>query len=350
VSLRHVVPTLGALALVSAAPAIEVGDLTIGGFVDTVLFFQDSDLSGTTSGGSADSIIDFTADAELQFGYKVGDSVTAQVDVELDAETNGIATEQAYVSWGVTDQVTLTLGKVETLIGYEAVDAPDLWRVGGSLVADVTPGPTTGLNVGFAASEQLSVDVYIVDGLYLTDSGTHFLASTAPGKTSEDISFGLSATYTDEKFFVDVDFAIDTGADSAVTPGDGDISMFGINGEFTGVEKLTVFGDLQMISLENEDIMAILIGANYAIDDTKSVTAMVSMLDVDTLNVSPMEIAVALLTNPTGDANFAVNYELSIYDSDDSTIGHLGSGNGPSVVGPNADATTFGVEFLAVIP
>jgi hypothetical protein len=328
---------LGALALVSAAPAIEVGDLTIGGFVDTILYFQDSDGSGSTAGD--DSVIDFTADAEIQLGYNIGDAVTAQVDIELDGETtSGVgAVEQAYVSWQVNDQATLTMGKVETLIGYEGVDAPDLWRIGNSVVADNNPGSTTGLNVGFAPSEQLAVDVYIVDGVFDTDSSP----SGSVSKLSDDLSFGLSVVFTgpDDKFFVDFDVAVDTNGDP--TAADSDITYVGVNGEYSGVEKLTVFGELSMISYDDEDVMGIMLGANYEIDDTKSVTGMISNNMWDTADVAPMEIAVALLTMPTGDANFAVNYELSIYDADDSGITHMGAAD---------DATTFGVEFLAVIP
>jgi len=88
VSLRQIVPTLGALALSTAVSAIEVGDLTIGGFVDTVLKIETSDGSGST--GFDDSIMDFSADAELQFGYNIGDAVSAQVDVQLN---DGAATD-----------------------------------------------------------------------------------------------------------------------------------------------------------------------------------------------------------------------------------------------------------------
>jgi hypothetical protein len=342
VSLRHVVPTLGALALVSAAPAIEVGDLTIGGFVDTIFYFQDSDGSGSTGGD--DSVMDFMASAELQFGYKIGDKVNAQVDLELDGEADtavaGVSNtnvEQAFVSWAVSDQATLTLGKVETLIGYEAVDAPDLWRVGTSVVDDISPGSTTGLNVGFAPSEQLSVDVYIVDGIYDTDASP----SGSTSKLTSDLSFGLSVVFTgpDDKFFVDFDFALDANGDP--TAADSDITYFGVNGEFSGVDKLTLFGELGMTSFDNEDILSIMLGANYTISDTMSATAMLSNNMYDTADVAPMEIAVALLTNPTGDSNFAVNYELSIYMADDSFISHMGAAD---------DATTVAIEFLAVIP
>lgn len=335
-SLRYVVPTLGALALTTAAPAIEVGDLTIGGFVDTILDIETSDGSGTS--GFDDSIIDFSADAELQFGYNIGDSVSAQLDIEVDGEdSNGeITVEQANVSWKINDQATLTMGKSETLIGYEAVDAPDLWRVGYSLAAELHGISTTGLNINFAPSEQVSVDVYVVDGVYATDSDNLF--GTPAGKLSSDFSFGLNVDFSSETFMVSFDFAIDTGGDPAAA--EEDISNVSINGEFTGVENLTIFADLQTLSTDAADTMALLIGANYKIDDSKSVTGMLSMLDEEQDDAMSMELAVALLTNPTGDANFAVNYELAMYMADDASTMRTGT----------EDATNIRIEFLAVIP
>lgn len=343
-SLRHVVPTLGALALTTAAPAIEVGDLTIGGFVDTILVFQDSDGSGSTAGD--DSVIDFTADGEIQLGYNIGNNVTAQIDLEVNGESAGTNTnvEQAYVSWQVNDQATLTMGKVETLVGYEAVDSPDQWRVGTSLVDDISPGSTTGLNVGFAPSDQVAVDVYIVDGLYDTDSN-----ATAAGKLSDDLSFGVSVVFTgpEDDFFVDLDFGIDTGGDPTV--GEEDVTVFSLNGEFSGVERLTVFGDITQMSTDDSDDLGIMLGANYEIDETKSVTGMLSTVDWDAADATTTEFAVALLTMPTGDANFAINYEIAVYDADDSGIPHAGASSSSSGA-PTDDATTFSVEWIAVIP
>ena len=336
-SLRQIVPTLGALALSTAVSAIEVGDLTIGGFVDTVFTIETSDGSGTPSGD--ESIMDFSAAAELQFGYNIGDAVSAQVDIEVDGEANpssssNVAIEQAYVSWAINDQATLTMGKVETLIAYEAVDAPDLWRVGYSLVGEISPDSTTGLNVGFAPSEQVAVDLYIVDGIYDTDS-----SPSAGGKLSDDLSFGVSVVFSSETFFVDFDVAVDTGGSSVAEES---ITVIGVNGEFTGVENLTVFGDLLNKSDDDVDSMALLVGANYQIDDSKSVTGMLSYLEEngDNDDDESMELAIALLTNPTGDANFAVNYELALYMAGDASTVRTGV----------EDATTISVEFLAVIP
>ena len=334
-SLRYVVPTLGALALTTAAPAIEVGDLTIGGFIDTILEIETSDGSGTTGGD--DSIIDFSADAELRFGYNIGDAVSAQLDIEVNGEANDvIRVEQANVSWKVNETATLTMGKSETLIGYEAVDAPDQWRVGSSLATELQGTSTTGLNVGFAPSEQVSVDFYIVDGIYATDSENVFGAPL--GKLSSDFSFGFSVNFAGEGFFVDFDVAIDTGGD--FTAAEEDIQNVSINGEYTGTENLTVFGDIQTVSTDSVDLMAILIGANYKIDDSKSITGMISTLDEDADDSVSTELAVALLTNPTGDANFALNVELALFQGDDVVSIRTGA----------EDSTEIKLEWIAIIP
>ncbi|MHC5068840.1 MAG: hypothetical protein ACYTF0_09665, partial [Planctomycetota bacterium] len=113
-SLRYIVPTLGLLAATTApVAAADLGGLTVNGYVDTVLNLVSADEVG-------DSSTDFTSAAQLEVGYAIGTAVSANVEYRFDDN----ALEQAYVSYQVTDSVTLTMGKFHNWVGWEGLDAP----------------------------------------------------------------------------------------------------------------------------------------------------------------------------------------------------------------------------------
>ena len=94
------------------------------------------------------------------------------------------------------------------------------------------------------------------------------------------------------------------------------------------------------IDFDDASRMGLMVLANKVISDTSSVTGQIAYLDPndDTDDDEVMELTAALLTNPTGDSNFAVNYELSFIDR-----GDLGAG------ADRGQVSAF-VEFLAIIP
>jgi len=320
--LRHIVPTLGLVATAISAQAVEAAPgLTIGGFVDATLEF----VTNPGYNGDADANIDFQAEAELRVGYAVSEKVQLQIDYEV-YDNGDDAIEQAYVAWGVADNVTLMMGKWEGLIGYEAWDAPDLFRINTSPVFDLNGVCPVGLDVNFKANENLSVDVYLVDGVYVQDQ-----------VNSDMLGVGASLTYKAETFLLDLDIAIDPEGTGA---GDDAEAILGVNlsGEYTGMEKLTVFGDFAYRDFDAGSLFGIMAGGNYQFSDKMSATLMVSFLSYDEEIEDPafpeMEVALALLTMPTGDQNFGLNFELeynSAVDMDDDEVG-------------------FYVEMLAVIP
>jgi len=321
--LRTIVPTLGlATAAIGCASAFEVGNVTVGGYVDAIASVVDN-----TGYADVDPDVNFAGYHQLQVGALIGDRAKAQVDVEFDVDSDvtNVGLQQAYVAFQATDMVTLQLGKWEGLIGYEAWDATGLYRVNTSPVFDLNGVLVEGLNVNIAANEELTIDLYIADGVYSDEQ-----------VQSDAVGLGANLTYATETYTFDVDLGMDMAATGTADEND---PLIGINlsGDYSGVDKLTVFGDFAYRAYEAFNQMGVMVGGNYQFVENASGTLMISYVEqndeVDDDEI--MEVAVAVLTTPTGNENFGINYELEY-----NTIATDGA----------EDQVGAFVEFLAVIP
>jgi hypothetical protein len=73
--------------------------------------------------------------------------------------------QQAYVSWLASDRLSLDFGKFVTPIGAEVIESQDNWNYSRSLLfGSAIPFYHTGLRATYAASEQLSLSGYLVNG------------------------------------------------------------------------------------------------------------------------------------------------------------------------------------------
>jgi hypothetical protein len=73
--------------------------------------------------------------------------------------------QQAYVSWMAGDNLTLDFGKFVTPIGAEVIESQDNWNYSRSILFGFAiPFYHTGLRATYAASEQLSLSGYLVNG------------------------------------------------------------------------------------------------------------------------------------------------------------------------------------------
>lgn len=373
-SLKHIVPTLGLVAaLTPAAMAADVGGLTINGYVDTILEIQSYDEAiafdspnepGVDS--DDDTEIDFTASAQTEIGYKIGANVSANIELFYGDEGAGagrgtldghtLHVEQAYVEWAVNDQVSLAMGEFHNHLGWEGNDAPELYRVNWSQVwslqnglilngalaaagADAdTSGNTTGLGVGIAASEQVDIGIYLVDGFWGEDGVTG-------RKELADLALGANVTFTVKGLgLFDIDLAYDMNASTDDSGEEADIFALGFNGEIDALREsngVLFFWDLFYIDYDLAAGLGFLAGGNLDLktDTPMSLTANIAYVDpVDDDDVAEdddlIEIAIALLTNPTKDENFALNFEGRYIDR------------------AADDSSEFGlfVEALAVIP
>jgi hypothetical protein len=321
-SLRYIVPALGAVALAApAAHAVDVGGLTINGYVDTILNVTVTDV------GHDDTAIDFTGAAQLEIGYKIGDKVEANVEVFwTDNSTSTL--QQAYVSYAVDDQLSLTMGLFHNWIGWEGLDAPDLYRINNSnMFAGRTwwGNDVTGLAVNYAVSDELNVAFYLTDGVFTPISA---------GRPDEAIAIGINANYTMADVGVfDVDLTYDQKAGGVTAPSKpDDFLLFDVNAEINALREsdgLLLAGDIFYADWDTDSAMGIMVMGNYDLKDAlpvpASVTLMIDYFELDkAANSDELEVAIALLTNPTSDSNFGVNVELAYVDVGATTGDKIG--------------------------
>ena len=333
------VPALGALlAAPSAVEAVEVGDLTIGGYVDTWLEITsydenapglDRDDSGTITAAEQDDdqTIDFAAEIELQIGWSIGSDVHAQIDFEAYGD-GGTDLETATVTWDVSEGASIMMGEFVDWLGWEAADAPGRYRinrtvlVGGNFYGTKT---VTGLGIIGSPSETMSYGIYVTDDVY---GGT---------TDSNEFAIGGDLTIKIEGYgSVNVEFAMDQGAADAFGGGaEEDALGLGVNTTYDAMEGLVVGAELHMLDYDAANAMGFMAIVNKTISDTASVSGQLAYHDPndDADDDEEMEFTVALLTTPTGDSNFAVNYEASFIDREN-----------------DAGQTSIYIEFLAIIP
>jgi hypothetical protein len=360
----------------AAAPAMaaDVGGLNVAGYVDTILAFSDAD-EAITGDPDADSILEFSAAAQLEIGYQIGDAVSANIELywtehpdqnfdpdgtpasgdefTIDGGT-GVDLQQAYVSWAINEQVSLVMGKFHNWIGWEGQDAPELYRVNNSymyaggyqgsgmwLGANPWGDDVTGLGVIITPTEELEIGVFAVNYIYNDDNG---LAGDQ-ARTTDTLSFGAYGTYTMAGvgyFDLDISMGVD---ESQNADGDsGSILGIDLNGEIDALREdngLLFAYDLNYTDYDAAASLGILVLANYALptETPMSITGSINWYDPnddDDIREDDdgLEIAIALLANPTDDENFSTNVELQ-YISRSAD-----------------DSNEFGifVEALAVIP
>ncbi|MBA3684993.1 MAG: outer membrane beta-barrel protein [Planctomycetes bacterium] len=371
-NLRYVVPALGIIAFSNPAFAADSG-VTIGGFVDTIfgVGVRDADdayeafragppaVPSNTGArpltGDNDTSANFSAASEIRLGYKVGDAVGAQVDVEYNNNGTDTSTgshsdvylEQAYVNWAFADAISLTTGKFTTYAGWVAADADGLYRISSGPIVALYGGELVGAALNWSPSEELGVSFFLVNGLDILNED-----STNTNQDDERFAPAVDVVYKAKDIGT---FNAELGYENSVN--DVDFFSLGVNATITAVENLTLGFEViyQDISDENgvgllgadASRLGLLAMANFAMKEMAvpmSVTGMIQHVNAeiddaaDTSETST-ELALALLTNPTGDAKFGVNAELS-YQMDTVDAGTEIENN----------SIGFALEAIAVIP
>jgi hypothetical protein len=355
VNLRYLVPALGIIISSSGALFAEnVGGLTVGGYVDTVGTFSDTKEDGNGTQKYFSSAI------ELRVGYKVGDKVTAQIDIEgNNNEASGphgdMYLEQAYINYAISKEFSLTTGKFTTFAGWVAADSDGLYRINGGPITSLYGTELVGVAGNFAPSEDLGVSVFLVNGL---DLFAH--DDTTNDATNKRVAIGADVVYKVK----DVgSFNLEAGYDSRGV----DLTEYeiGVNTtlKFASYEPLTVGAELIFNKSKDSsgaadvdmDKTGFLLMGNHTIPNAPfpmSGTVMFQFVkqSVDAatdVDEDIKEIAIALLTNPTSDAHFGVNAELS-YQIESGDTGAFATPT--TTTDDDIKSFKFALEAIAVIP
>jgi hypothetical protein len=317
-----------------AATSFSMGEIVVNdflsfeGFVDSSYSHtdRDSDL-GDNSENS------FQVDqVEISWLFNF-DTVTAQIDLQYEGDSlipsgaDGELVEQAFVNFALGNGDVITAGRYASMLGFEAYEPTGLYQYSTAYVAT----PLKGYAQGVKYTRESDTSFF---GISIQDEAFNNGANSLGGNEDVDGSYAVEVAYAQD---LGNGFAAFIGAayEDADDLGDSHIINAYVTYE-TGAwlfaaevnsfeSDLTTTGDVELLSG--------LLMANYAYNDTASVTARVSIEDSDTDALGDAEIVKYTLAHNKALAdNLALIVELSLVDAD-TDIG-------------DADVTEFAVELL----
>jgi hypothetical protein len=117
---------LFSLGTITAAQAeISADKLSVSGFIDMSYLSVDLDGAGSTHDSGIDQV-------ELNFGYDFGNKLTATVDVEYQNAAEGVDVEQAFISYAVSDNLSIKAGRFLSYTGWETEEPTGLFQYSGT--------------------------------------------------------------------------------------------------------------------------------------------------------------------------------------------------------------------------
>lgn len=354
-NLRHIVPALGLVALsASAASAQEIATgLFLNGWSDNILTWRHA--SGETQGGGSlgaenyDSL-DFSTAAKLRVDWNVNSQVSARVSMRFnevggDADTDGAYLQESFVNIQANDKTSVMMGKFINHLGWQSAEPTGLNRVNYGLTqpyyGDNDP---LGASVTYAAptSEKGTMEAtfQVTNGYFTEADGTNggsvnsATANTDHRRNDMGLGADFSFTPNGDKTNVNLEFAYDPSS-SAAAGGpqfNGYVFQTGLNGTMLANDKLMVAGEViyrasQNAIVSNDGLstsqdLAWMATATQTLDTAEKLCPMAATVmysadnqdfrgEANTPTPVDHEIAVALLTNPYGSANFGLNLEYA---------------------------------------
>lgn len=128
--LAKITPVAAALALTLGASSVQANDkLTVGGFVDMTYQTVDADGASSSTSSGVDQV-------EINLGYDLGNNLSASVDVEYHDNLNGngeeLTIEQAFLTYAVSDQLSVKAGRFLSYSGWETEEPTGLFQFSGT--------------------------------------------------------------------------------------------------------------------------------------------------------------------------------------------------------------------------
>ena len=255
--------------------------LSFEGFVDSSYSHTDRD---TDLGDDSEN--SFQVDqVEISWLFNF-DAVTAQIDLEYedgaDGEEDGV--EQAFVNFALSNGDVITAGRYASMLGFEAYEPTGLYQYSTAYAGT----PLQGYAQGVKYTRESDTSFF---GISIQDEAFNNGANSLGGNEDVDGSYAVELAYAQD---LGNGFAAFIGAayEDADDLGDSHIINAYVTYE-TGAwlfaaevnsfeTDLTTTGDIELLSG--------LLMANYAYNDTSSVTARVSIEDADTDAQGDVEI------------------------------------------------------------
>jgi hypothetical protein len=232
------------------------------------------------------------ADADNSNGTFGIDQVEVDIEKQLDDNTSiradinylpGTALEfddlleQGYLTYALAagNGVDITIGKFNAPIGFELLDAPDMYQFSHALVFDNgLPTNLTGVMGAYKFNDQVDVAAYVVNGWDVSSSDINH-AKTIGGRIGINAMEGLS-----------VGVSVISGSEVATT--DDKRTVFDVDVTATMVDKLIIGFEYNTGSEDNagtatgevdSEWTAYLLMGHYDLNDTYGVTARYDVFD-----------------------------------------------------------------------
>jgi len=273
-----------------AATSFSMGEIVVNeflsfeGFVDSSYSTSQSDIEGFKESDNS-----FGVDqVEISWLFNF-DAVTAQIDLEYDedGDDNEDGVEQAFVNLALGNGDVITAGRYASMLGFEAYEPTGLYQYSTAYTLD-------GEVVASAASQ------YVQGVKYTRTTDTTFF-----GISLQDQAFGNDGDRLggdsdldlgqDSSFAVEVAGSIDLGNGFTVFAGgafedaeSGDNQLINVyvtyeTGAWLFAAELNLEENESFFGVDADSTSALLM-ANYAYSDVASVTARISMVDLEVDN------------------------------------------------------------------
>jgi hypothetical protein len=323
VRLTKLVPALALVAAVAApSAAVELADgaLTISGEVE----FQ-TVLSSTDTGPADSSSFDMDHEFDLDFTYRVTDSVEAGIEFESSGKSD-ITLDAAYITWGFHDNLSLTAGKFGGWIGNVDMAIAGTDYLDGLSGSSVDAGIQ--LDAEYAIDESSSISAFfgLAEGMYSDGEGPR-----------QDPAAGFGVTYSNDAFgSLGFSFTIDHEEDDGGEDADENPNVDAVEtylylfADIDVVEDLA-FGvgagfyeqDLEAAGANGTETFAATAYVSYTGLDVgfpNELILQLSMQDEDngTTSLTDTAFTTTWFFNPTGDDNFSFGLEAG-YETDERT-------------------------------
>lgn len=189
------------------------------------------------------------------------DQVSARIDInDVTASGEGVAVEQAMVTYDFQNGLTATAGKWLTPLGWEGAEPTLLYQYSASATtAGIYPGYASGVGARYG-TDLFSIYGSVVDGSYSGDGDAENVSAEGQLKLMPVTGLVIQAGYASEKFEAVLADADGAGGVEEYTKGFGNIWVEYKTGGLTMVGEFNVLEDIQGPGSDGEGYLAM---ANY---------------------------------------------------------------------------------------
>lgn len=249
------------LLFAAAAFAQDMGsDWTLNGFVDAS-YFLDANTSSSTFG--LDQV-------EVDIIRETDQGIVLRTDLETQGDQIGDV-EQGFLLYrpAFINGLDILFGKFNAPMGFEALDAPDMYQYSHSLLFNQLPTNFTGLELGYSINETMSILAWVTNGWDVNYDNNE--VRSFGGRTNASfgaLSLGLSGVTGLE----DNDQLFPT-------------SLADLDLSFTGMENLLIGGELlygkrssRSVSSNKTEWKGAMVMGNYQVNEWLAATLRFDML------------------------------------------------------------------------